>query len=97
MRVLDLTGSKIVELDDGRSLGLEYYMITTYREADGQPIYGVMVEKQDGEEMEVESVEQLSYSRQEVSDLLEVIYNNTVTPMSLVEVLDELMNERICG
>lgn len=97
MRILDLIGSKLVDLGDGRSIALEYYILSTFSKGDGQPLYGVVVRKQEGELVEEEVVEAMSDCRGAIEEIAKILFVNTVTPMCLVEVIDELADKRIYG
>ena len=54
-------------------------------------IYGVAVTKEASGVFEEEVVDNLSYSQEDVEDILSKLSSNLVTPICLVEILDEMV------
>lgn len=81
----------------GKVLKIEYYITKTITE-DFKVIYGILIKKYiitynllkfDEEE----SVLSLTYSRSEIENICKLLYNNEVTPISLLYVLDDYHND----
>lgn len=99
MKHIDLIGERIVELEDQREMVLKYFIIEELSKAKGDMdyLYGIKIEKQFGGIVESEEVEALSYSKEVVLQLINTLMECTVTPMTLVEVVDELITLRQCS
>lgn len=99
MKRIDLIGERNVELEDQREMVLHYYLIEEPSKANGSMnyLYGIKIEKQFGGIVESEEVEALSYSKEVVLQLINTLMECTVTPMTLVEVVDELITLRQCS
>lgn len=99
MKRIDLIGERNVELEDQREMVLNYYLIEEPSKANGDMnyLYGIKIEKQFGGIVESEEVEALSYSKEVVLQLINTLMECTVTPMTLVEVVDELITLRQCS
>lgn len=99
MKRFDLIGERNVELEDQREMVLNYYLIEELSKANGDMnyLYGIKIEKQFGGIVESEEVEALLYSKEVVLQLINTLMECTVTPMTLVEVVDELITLRQCS
>lgn len=99
MKRIDLIGERNVELEDQREMVLNYYSIEETSKANGDMnyLYGIKIEKQFGGIVESDEVEALSYSKEIVLELINTLMECTVTPMTLVEVVDELITLRQCS
>ena len=99
MKQIDLIGERIVELEDQREMVLKYFIIEEPSKAKGDMdyLYGIKIEKQFGGIVESEEVEALSYLKEVVLQLINTLMECTVTPMTLVEVVDELITLRQCS
>ena len=102
MKRIDLIGERNVELEDQREMVLNYYLIEEPSKANGDMnsmnfLYGIKIEKQFGGIVESEEVEALSYSKEVVLQLINTLMECTVTPMTLIEVVDELITLRQCS
>ncbi len=76
---------------------LKYYIIEETREyLDDIHLYGIQVEKitykNNKKYLEKETTPALSYSRGVVEELTHKLINNEVTPMGLIEVVDEYIS-----
>lgn len=99
MKRIDLIGERNVELEDQREMVLNYYLIEKPSKANGDMnyLYGIKIEKQFGGIVESEEVEAISYSKEVVLQLINTLMECTVTPMTLVEVVDDLITLRQCS
>ncbi len=99
MKRIDLIGERNVELEDQREMVLNYYLIEEPSKANGDMnyLYGIKIEKQFGGIVELEEVEALSYLKEFVLQLIDTLMECTVTPMALVEVVDDLITLRQCS
>ena len=99
MKRIDLIGERNVELEDQREMVLNYYLIEEPSKANGDMnyLYGIKIEKQFGGIVESEEVEALSYLKEFVLQLINTLMEYTVTPMTLVEVVDDLITLRQCS
>lgn len=85
-----------VLLLDGRKMRLDYSMTECQDEADrSKPYYGIKITKYLEGDTETDEVCGVSYSKNIVSDMLRKMYDNKVTPISLVEILDDMITECI--
>lgn len=99
MKQITLIGEKEVIVEDG-SMQLEYYLIqesSVSKESDMKSIYGIKIMKKLGGAVESEEVKGISYSKEVVMQLIDTLMKFTVTPMTMVEVLDDLITERLCS
>lgn len=99
MKRIDLIGVRDVELEDQREMVLNYFLIEEPSKASGDMnyLYGIKIEKQFGGIVESEEVEALLYSKEVVLQLIDILMECTVTPMTLVEVVDDLITLRQCS
>ena len=75
---------------------LEYYLVESNAEDSdellGQKVYGIeIVKKVDGAGEELGFVKNLSCCREKTEDILNLLANNTVTPVGLSFVLDDII------
>ncbi|MDO5294019.1 MAG: DUF6514 family protein [bacterium] len=95
MREQKLITTKVAGNDDNKKLMLEYYLTEKKSEETEEVIYGISVTKQSDEGIESDVVDNISYKKEKVLDLLHILSENTVTPICLAEVLDDLITERM--
>lgn len=80
--------------ENAKEFTLEYYMVTTKSEHNGitYETYGVEVIKRCAlHEPESKMINDIFASRDKVRYILDVLYRNLVTPVSLVDVIVDLM------
>lgn len=102
MKRFNLIGERDVKLENHMGMVLKYYLVEEAskerEELDcSNFLYGIKIEKQFGGIVESEEVEALSYSKEVVLQLIHTLIECTVTPMTLVEVVDELITLRLCS
>lgn len=96
MKIKTLMRTKFVEFSKENKIKLDYYLVTEWKE--NQKYYGIMITKTDfNDVMESEETGALTESEIEAMDVLNILIRNDVTPMGLVESVDELMSVRIGG
>ena len=77
--------------EDGHIFKLNYFLTQKQSEDEEKSIYGVAVTKEASGVFEEEVVDNLSYSQEDVEDILSKLSSNLVTPICLVEILDEMV------
>ena len=77
--------------EDGHIFKLNYFLTQKQSEDVEKSIYGVAVTKEASGVFEEEVVDNLSYSQEDVEDILSKLSSNLVTPICLVEILDEMV------
>ncbi len=97
MRVQELISTKVAGKDNNERLTLEYYLTEKESEESNAKVYGISITKKSDEGLESDVVENISYEKDQVLELLHTLSQNTVTPICLVETLDDLMTERMYG
>ncbi len=80
-----------VTLEDNRSMRLEYNL-TENRESDNsEPYFGIQIIKLLDDNLEAEEIKGISYSKEKVETMTRILYQNQVTPISMVEIVDDLI------
>lgn len=100
MRELRLAGERSFENENRQRTSLFYYLVEDHRDmVVDTPLYGIQVQKQVKENgkivKEKETAVAISYSEDFVKQLLYDLIHNMVTPMCLLEVLDDLVTKEI--
>ncbi len=95
MRKDYLIGSTIVSQQE-QKIRLEYYLIEERRDTSGIALYGMMIRKETRAGGRIERKQAvgkaISYSREYVERMIRLFLKNTVTPMSMVELIDEYVS-----
>lgn len=94
-----LVGKAELEAANQTRVKLEYYLTEETRDVEvASALYGVEVKKESrnkcGIFREQESARCLSYSREIVEGLVRMLLANTVTPMNLIEVVDDYISKK---
>ncbi len=89
-----------VTLPDGEEFDLEYFLVTEEESKERARAYGIGVQKllkkpsEDGMDWpEREVVEKVTESEEKAADWIARLAKNQVTPVSLVEILDEFVTK----
>lgn len=95
---LYLIGKKELNTDAHTQIALEYYLTEEIRDSRTSfALYGVEVKKetrcQNHFSLEKETALSLSYSKDTVETLAQVLLENAVTPISLFEVIDDYISK----
>lgn len=94
MQKLKVVSIKEVKSEEGNMMSLRYVLTRNCRNhIKGQKYYGIEIEKESNGTLEREKVEGISHSKEFVQGILECLYDNVVTPVSMVEVIDDLVTE----
>lgn len=94
MSHLHVLFSNEVQLEDARRMKLDYSLTEKYSETDlSTPYYGIQITKQLENTLECEEVPGISYSRETVVSMIKKLFQFEVTPISLVEIVDDLVTE----
>lgn len=72
------------------TMRLQYYVTQRVQE-DGQAVYGIEVDKLYGNDRESEEANYLSHSGKLVESLAMLLFQNKVTPMCMLQIIDERM------
>ena len=87
--------SQVAGRDSREWLGLNYYLTEKQSSEKEETVYGIKVTKQSEEGNEEDVVDNISYNKEEVLELLNLLSSNEVTPVCMAEILDDLMTERM--
>lgn len=92
-----LIGTRIVEIVPEREMVLEYFMLKDSDES-GQTIsYGAQIRKTDAEKDETETVKGITHSKKVISELVDLLLEHIVTPVSMVDIIDDYITENVCS
>ncbi|MFP4698166.1 MAG: DUF6514 family protein [Eubacteriales bacterium] len=94
-----LEGVRKVTVEKNKKLEMQYYIteLDHYIADHLTQIYGIeiinKVDEKGGTYYEKECVTNLSFSKDYVQRLINILMNNLVTPVCMIEIIDELMND----
>ncbi len=92
MKQVQLLFSNRITLEDTRSMQLDYCLMESVSEEDKMtPFYGIKISKYLEDTVETDEVAGVSTSRECVVTILKKLFQFEVTPISMVEVVDELV------
>lgn len=92
MKQVYLLFSNEVKLEDERRMKLDYSLTEKYSELDQTtPYYGIQIAKFLDENVETEEVAGISYSKDTVVSMIKKLLHYEVTPISMVEIVDDLV------
>lgn len=89
--VKELMKTREIEYDNqngSKSALIEYYILEN--DADGEKIYGIEVGKKSDDSFENEMVKGVSTSKSAIMKIINLLFENEVTPVSLIYVLDDI-------
>lgn len=94
MRKLYLEGTKTMVMEDNKEVQLDYYLVEDFKDR-GQDIslYGIKIVKHLEDYLETEYTEPISYSRDIVENMVHKLWNNGVTLVSMLEIVDDLVSD----
>ncbi len=94
MKQVQLLFSNNVLLEDARSMQLDYSLTEITSESDQKtPYYGAKITKYLEGSVETEEISGISASKETVISMIKKLYLHEVTPISMVEIVDELVTE----
>ena len=97
MNTLNLEGTKNLKLDNGNEILLSYYLMEWGKKENREMLYGIQIEKKDGENIEVENSGCISHSKGFVLELIHKMMENTVTPITMLYIIDDVITEKLCS
>lgn len=90
-----LEGSTSI-VQEKKQIKLEYYLIEEMRDERGRFLYGIMIKMETRENGNIERTRAegraVSYSRAYVERMLRLFLDNTVTPVPMLELIDEYIS-----
>lgn len=92
-----LKGKRIVELVPEREMVLEYFILKDVDEVNKTISYGAEIRKTEAGKNEIETVKGITDSKEMVTDLVDILLENIVTPISMVDVIDDYITEKVCS
>lgn len=94
MKQLQLLFRNEIVLEDERRMKLEYSITEKVSMTDQKtPCYGIKVTKYLDNVSESDEVAEISYSRDTVVSILKKLFQFEVTPISMVEIIDDLVTQ----
>lgn len=87
--------SNEVMLEDERVMKLDYCLTEGNSETNQTPYYGVSITKNVDALSESDEITGISTSREEVIAIIKKLYRFEVTPISMVEIVDELVTQGV--
>lgn len=94
MKKLQLLFSNEIQMGD-ENMRLEYNL--TEKNSNSEelttPIYGIQIVKHFNEKVEMDEVLGISESKENVISILKKLFQHQVTPISMIEIVDELVGE----
>lgn len=98
MNTLYLEGTKSLRLEDQHEIELSYYLMESRKKGNKEStLYGIQIQKKDGENLEIENSGCISYSKEIVLQMIHKLMENTVTPITMLYVIDDLITEKLCS
>jgi hypothetical protein len=98
MRQLYLAEKRRKKISMLRWMKIEYYLTEEKSETKSQvPVYGMSIVKKDGSCVEIENSGGVSHSSEVVKGMLHALAKGAITPISMIEVVDELVTTRLCS
>ncbi|TAH68008.1 MAG: hypothetical protein EWM47_08545 [Anaerolineaceae bacterium] len=96
MRKLELLFQNEVTLEDDRMMRLEYKLTENHSTDNEEPYYGIQIIKYLDDNLEMEEVKGVSYSKDKVKSMAKILFQHVVTPISMVEIIDDLITLESC-
>ena len=88
--------SNEVLLEDARVMKLDYCLTENFTDTEqSTPYYGAKITKYLEDEVEVEEILGISDSRESVVSIIKKLCQFEVTPISMIEIVDELVTQGI--
>lgn len=84
-------GKVIIELETTEKMEVEYYLVKEVKMEYIEPVYGIAIEKRKNGSVEVEETGGIATSLEPVKGMIEKLRCCKITPMSLIEVIDDLL------
>lgn len=91
MKTGRLAGKRWFLDENGERNELFYYL--TEEKRDRESVYGIIVIKMAGNLVEAENSGKLTKKKEKALEIIELLVRNTITPMCLCEVIDDIFTE----
>lgn len=91
MRKMKLLFSNEMTLDDDRKMRLEYNLMENRSIEKEELYYGIQIIKYLGDELEIEEIKGISSSREKAEAITRILFQHGVTPISMVEIVDDII------
>jgi hypothetical protein len=92
MKQLQLLYSGEVKLEDDRRMKLDYCLTKELAQTgQAEPYYGIRITKLLDNQVETEEVCGISYSKDTVVSIIKKLFQYEVTPIHLVEIVDDMI------
>jgi hypothetical protein len=92
MKQLHLLFSREVSLEDERKMKLDYSLTEECSKTESAKYYyGIRITKEIENMVETEEIGGISYSKDIVTAMLKKLYQYEVTPVSIVEIVDDMV------
>lgn len=91
MKKVKLQHTKNLVLENNEEIILKYYLVQRTLLDPERELYGIQIDKQQGDYTECEIVEGISYSEEDILAMIEKLYINDVTPISMIPIIDDLV------
>lgn len=95
MKQLHLLFSNEVLLEDARAMKLDYSLTEKNSEEEKTPYYGVKITKYLDDSVESDEITGISSSKDTMVSIIKKLCQYEVTPISMVEILDDLVTQGI--
>ncbi|HAU85314.1 MAG TPA: hypothetical protein DCW90_07385 [Lachnospiraceae bacterium] len=92
-----LIGKRIVSIVPEREMVLEYYVLEDFHETSQLATYGAKICKVEEGHEETESIMGITSSKEVITNLVNLLLENAVTPISMVEIVDDYVTEKLCS
>ncbi|ROR30354.1 hypothetical protein EDD66_1025 [Mobilisporobacter senegalensis] len=97
MSKLYLEGTKNLKLENENEIELSYYLMECRKKDNQETLYGIQIQKKDGEKVEIENSGCISYSKEFVLQMIHKMMEGTVTPITMLYIIDDIMTEKLCS
>lgn len=99
MRKQYLKGTRKIKLEGLRNIETKYYLVEENREGCGKSgkLFGIEIIKTESDVTESEYTGAISHSKEIVEEILLKLMDNYITPISLIEIVDEIVTLRLCS
>lgn len=94
MERLYLEGTKKIVMEDNSELIFDYYLVEECRSYnDNEKLYGIKIFQHMEDHLLVEYTEPVSYSKETVKSMIQKLWENEVTLVTMLEIVDDLVSE----
>lgn len=91
-----LQGKQTVVTDSNKEWDLFYYLTEETSIHTEGILYGIQIEKRNGNEREVQTSGPISYSKSIVQQVIQKLIQHKITPVVMLEVIDDMGPMQLC-